>query len=83
MKAFVKGTSTLLLALILLLGILFLPSDQFDQIKDSLDFISRSDNAAIEFGYYLAKRTANAAVILGLTLLITVAAKRAYQNRSR
>ena len=77
MKAFIKGTSTLLLALIILLGIIFLPSEQFESVKQSLDFLSKTDNAALEFGYYMAQRVVNTAIFLGATILITVAAKRA------
>jgi heme/copper-type cytochrome/quinol oxidase subunit 3 len=83
MRAFIKGISTLLLALTFLLGVFFLPSEQFKMIKDSLDFFSKTDSAALDFGYYLLNRTANAAVFIGLTILITVATKRAIQNRNK
>lgn len=83
MKGVVKSTSTLLLALILLLGIFFLPSDQYMMVKSSLDFLSKSDNAALAFGYYMAQKIANTAVVFGLTILVSVAAKRAYDKRGR
>ncbi len=83
MKAFVKGTSTLLLALVFLLGVFFLPSEQFESVKRSLDFLSKTENAAFDFGYYMAQRVVNTAIFLGATILIAVAAKRAYENRGK
>ena len=81
MKAFIKSISSLIVAIIALLGIFFLPTDLKSTIERQLDYIAGSENVAIDLGYQFAQKIIMGVVLLGLTVLISVALHRAYKKR--
>ena len=78
MKSFLKNFSSLAIAALFLLGILFLPEADLVRIKEILNFLSKSNNTAISFGYYLFQKVIIGAITLLLTILFSIAAHRAY-----
>lgn len=67
MGNFLKTFLSLFIALIVLLGIFFLPENNLGKITNFLKFISRSDNTAFAFGYYLLNK-----VITGVSVFLII-----------
>ncbi|MFC1710455.1 hypothetical protein ACFL0F_02235 [Patescibacteria group bacterium] len=81
MKNFLKSISSFLIAFAILLGILFLPDNSYETLHNTLNFFSKSDNTTISFIYYMFQKAAIGTVILGVTVLLSVATHRVYKNQ--
>jgi hypothetical protein len=79
-KDFFKNISSLVIALLILLGILFIPETSYDKVDELLDFLSNSNSAAESFGYYLLQKLVTGAIVLTITILISMAAHRVYKT---
>jgi len=78
---FLKSISSLIFAGVILLGILFLPEANFGWLHDFLSMLANSQNTAVSFGYYLVQKFITGAAVIGVTILLGIAAKRAYERR--
>ena len=74
-----KGIFSLLIALIFIATLLVLP-DANIEFKKALDFLSKSDNTAVAFGYYLIQKVISGAIIILLTIGISIAGHRAVKK---
>lgn len=81
MDDFKKSIYSLFFALVVLIGILFLPTQIYEQIKEVLDYLEGSTNTASAFGVWLFQKFSVAAILIFVTLVLTVAAKKAYQEK--
>ncbi len=75
MKSLPKGIFSLFIALLFVAIILILP-DADVTFKKQLDFLTKSDNTAVAFGYYLLQKIISGAVIVFLTITISIAGHR-------
>jgi hypothetical protein len=79
MRNLPKSIFSLLIALIFIATLLILP-DANVEFKKTLEFLSKSDNTAIAFGYYLVQKVITGAIIILLTIGISIAGHRAYKR---
>ncbi len=79
MRTLPKGIFSLLIALLFVAIILILP-DADVTYKKQLDFLTKSDNTAIAFGYYLLQKLISGALIIFLTITISIAGHRTYKK---
>ncbi|MBU0572726.1 hypothetical protein KKH23_02690 [Patescibacteria group bacterium] len=79
MKNLPKSIFSLLIALLLVAVLLILP-DADVTFKKQLDFLTKSDNAAIAFGYYLLQKIISGALVIFLTITISIAGHRTYKK---
>ena len=81
MREWIKDFSSLIFAVAILLGILFLPEADFSFIKTNLDYISRADSAAYSFGDYLRQKVLFAIAILIITAVLTIISHRILRRK--
>lgn len=76
MKGLLQTFSSLILALIALLGILFLPETKIKPITDALDYFSKATNTIFDLGSHIISNLVSA-LFLGLFvyLIIRIAKK--------
>jgi energy-coupling factor transporter transmembrane protein EcfT len=79
MKNLPKGIFSLLIALLFVAIILILPDADLS-FKNQLNFLTKSDNAAIAFGYYLIQKVISGALVVFLTIAISIAGHRALKK---
>ena len=79
MKNLPKSIFSLLIALLFIAILLILP-DADTTFKNQLDFLTKSDNTAIAFGYYLLQRIISGALVIFLTITISIAGHRVYKK---
>jgi uncharacterized integral membrane protein len=79
MRNLPKGIFSLLIALLFIATLLILP-DADVTFKKQLDFLTKSDNTAIAFGYYLLQKIISGALIVFLTITISIAGHRTYKK---
>lgn len=79
MRTLPRSILSLLVALLLVAILLILP-DADVAFKKQLDFLSKSDNAAIAFGYYLLQKILSGALVIFLTITISIAGHRTYKK---
>lgn len=79
MKSLPKGIFSLFIALLFVAIILILP-DADVAFKKQIDFLTKSDNAAIAFGYYLLQKVISGALVVFLTISISIAGHRTYKK---
>jgi len=75
MRTLPRSIFSLLIALLFVAILLILP-DADVAFKKQLDFLTKSDNAAIAFGYYLLQKIISGAIIIFLTITISIAGHR-------
>ena len=68
MRTLPRSIFSLLIALLFIAILLILP-DADVAFKKQLDFLTKSDNAAIAFGYYLLQKIISGAIIIFLTIM--------------
>ena len=81
MREWIKDLSSLIFAVVILLGILFLPEADFSFIKNNLDYISKADSAAYSFGGYLRQKALFAITILVVTAVLTIISHRMLRRK--
>ena len=81
MREWIKNLSSLIFAIAILLGILFLPETDFSFIKKNLDYISKADSAAYSFGFYLRQKAFFAVTILIITAVLTIISHRMLRKK--
>ncbi len=79
MKNLPKSIFSLLIALLFIAILLILP-DANTAFKNQLDFLTKSDNTAIAFGYYLLQKIISGALIILLTIIISIIGHRMYKK---
>ena len=79
MRNLPKGIFSLLIALLFIATLLILP-DADVTFKKQLDFLTKSDNTAIAFGYYLLQKIVSGALIILLTVTVSIAGHRTYKK---
>jgi hypothetical protein len=79
MRNLPKGIFSLLVALLFIATLLILP-DADVTFKKQLDFLTKSDNTAIAFGYYLLQKIISGALVIFLTITVSIAGHRTYKK---
>ena len=79
MKNLPKSIFSLLIALLFVATLLILP-DVDDTFKMQLNFLTKSDNTAVAFGYYLLQKAISGAIVIFLTVTISIAGHRTYKK---
>ena len=79
MRNLPKSIFSLLIALLFIAILLILP-DVNIAFKNQLDFLTKSDNAAIAFGYYLLQKIISGALVIILTITISIVGHRMYKK---
>jgi len=79
MKNLPKSIFSLLIALLFVATLLILP-DVDDTFKKQLSFLTKSDNTAVAFGYYLLQKVISGAIVIFLTVTISIAGHRTYKK---
>jgi multisubunit Na+/H+ antiporter MnhC subunit len=77
MRDSLKNISSLIFAILILLGILFLPDTRLKPITSMLNFLSKGNNTAYAFGGYLIQKILTGAIII----LVTIGLYRVVQKR--
>lgn len=77
MRNWPKSVFSLIVALLFIVTLLILP-DADIEFKKALDFLAKSDNAAIAFGYYLIQKVVSGALVILATIAISIAGHRVY-----
>ena len=62
------------------MGILFLPEDNLGEITNFLRFVSKSDNTAVAFGYYLLNKVITGAGTFLIIFVVFRGAKNLYEK---
>jgi hypothetical protein len=78
MKDFFKDITSLVIALAILMGILFLPDIKLQKLNQLLRFISRSQETALALGKYLIQRVETAVIVLIISLILGLIAQSHY-----
>jgi uncharacterized integral membrane protein len=79
MKNLPKSIFSLLIALLFIAVLLILP-DADITFKNQLNFLTKSNNTAVAFGYYLLQKIITGALIIFLTITISIAGHRTYKK---
>ena len=79
MKNLPKSIFSLLIALLFVATLLILP-DVDDTFKKQLNFLTKSDNTAVAFGYYLLQKIISGVIVIFLTVTISIAGHRTYKK---
>ena len=79
MKNLPKSIFSLLVALLFIATLLILP-DADDTFKKQLELLTKSDNTAVAFGYYLLQKVISGAIIIFLTITVSIAGHRTYKK---
>lgn len=79
MRNLPKSIFSLLIALLLIAILLILP-DADVAFKKQMDFLTKSDNTAVAFGYYLLQKIISGALVIFLTITISIAGHRTYKK---
>jgi len=79
MKNLPKSIFSLLIALLFVGTLLILP-DADVSFKKQLAFLAKSDSTAVAFGYYLFQKIISGAIIIFLTITISIAGHRAVKK---
>ena len=79
MKNLPKSIFSLLIALLFIAVLLILP-DADTTFKNHLNFLTKGNNTAVAFGYYLLQKTITGALIIFLTITISIAGHRALKK---
>lgn len=79
MKNLPKSIFSLLIALIFIAILLIIP-DADITFKKQLAFLTKSDNTAVAFGYYLLQKMVSGALVIFLTITISIAGHRALKK---
>lgn len=79
MKNLPKSIFSLLIALLFIAVLLILP-DADDAFKKQLEFLTKSDNTAVAFGYYLLQKAISGAIVIFLAVAISIAGHRTYKK---
>lgn len=79
MKNWPKNIFSLIIAILFIIVLFILP-DANIEFKKALDFLAKSDNTTIAFGYYLAQKAIFGALVIIATIVISIAGHRVYQR---
>lgn len=79
MKNWPKSIFSLIVA-ILFIVVLFILPDANVEFKKTLDFLAKSDNTTIAFGYYLIQKVVSGALVILVTIAISIAGHRVYKR---
>ena len=79
MKNLPKGIFSLIIAILFIIVLFILP-DANIELKKALDFLAKSDNSIIAFGYYLVQKVISGALIILVTIVISIAGHRVYKR---
>ena len=79
MKNWPKGIFSLIIAILFIIVLFVLP-DANIEFKKALDFLAKSDNTIISFGYYLIQKVISGALVILVTIVISIAGHRVYKR---
>ena len=79
MKNLPKSIFSLIIAILFIIVLFILP-DANIEFKKALDFLAKSDNSIIAFGYYLVQKVISGALIILVTIVISIAGHRVYKR---
>ena len=79
MRNLPKSVFSLLIALLFVAALLILP-DVDVTFKNQLNFLTKSDDAAIAFGQYLIQKIVSGTLVLFLTIAVSIIGHRALKK---
>jgi hypothetical protein len=79
MRNFPKSIFSLLVAILFVAVLLILPDADLS-FKNQLSFLTKSDNTAIAFGHYLVQKIISGALVLSLTIAVSIVGHRALKK---
>jgi hypothetical protein len=79
MKNWSKGIFSLIIAILFIVALFVLP-DANIEFKKVLDFLAKSDNTIVAFGYYLVQKVVSGALVILATIVISIAGHRVYKR---
>lgn len=79
MKNWPKSIFSLIIAILFIIVLFVLP-DANIEFKKTLDFLAKSDNSVVAFGYYLVQKVISGALVILITITISIAGHRVYKR---
>lgn len=79
MRNWPKSIFSLIIAILFIIVLFVLP-DANIEFKKALDFLAKSDNTTVAFGYYLVQKVIFGALVILATIAISIAGHRVYKR---